>query len=155
MDVVIGFLEGLTFWHWFVLAAVLIGIELITGSLVLLWPAAAAVLVGLAVLGPGPLPWQAQFLVFAILLLVLSLSGERFIRPRWLASDRPHLSSRADQLIGERARVVVAFSGGAGRVEVAGTQWPATVLGDDAPGAGDWVDVLGVDGATLEVRVRR
>ena len=50
MDAVIGFLEGLTIWHWIGLGIVLLAIEVAVGTFDLLWIAAGAFLTALFVL---------------------------------------------------------------------------------------------------------
>lgn len=138
-------------WHWLILALILLLAELLTGTQVLLWPAAAAVVTGVFAWGPWSLPWQIQWLVFGVLLFVFSFAGERFIRPKWLDSERPKLSSRTEQLVGARAKVITDFDAGTGRVEVKGSQWRAVLGQGTSPTIGDWVTVTAVEGATLHV----
>lgn len=151
MDAVVAYLNDIPAWHWLVLMLALLLIELVTGTLIVLWPAAAALVVAGLVGLPGPFPWPLQFLVFAVVLAIFAVAGEKFIRPKWLASNLPKLSSRSEQMVGVRAKVIATFDGLNGRVEAKGSQWRAVLDAGPAPVIGDWVTVTGVDGATLYV----
>ena len=45
----LSFLDTVTAWHWWALAAILIGIEIISTTFYLFWPGAAAAIVGVLV----------------------------------------------------------------------------------------------------------
>ena len=67
-------LDAIVFWHWWVLAAVLVLLELFRPGFVLLWVGFAAAGVGfLLVLFPS-IPGHAQLLLFAFLCAVVVLS---------------------------------------------------------------------------------
>lgn len=151
MDALNQFLafNELTIWHWWTLAIVLLGLEIATGTTYLLWPAAAAAVVGLIA---GPTGWELQLFVFAALTTVLTLAGDRFVRKRWMTSDKPTLNQINDQLVGQRVVAADAFSAGLGRVRVGDTVWRARLEGDDAIEAGAVLEVTGLDGVTLSVR---
>ena len=59
------------FWYWFVLAAVLLIVEIATGTTYFLWPAAAATVVGFLDLWPLEGEWRLQLLVFAVVTVLL------------------------------------------------------------------------------------
>ena len=63
-------LHNLEFWHWWVLAAVLIALEVLAPSTVLLWPGIAAAIVGVVLLISPDVGWQGQVLLFAVLAVV-------------------------------------------------------------------------------------
>lgn len=152
MESVFALLGAIEWWHWWALAGILLSLELLTGTLILLWPAAAAGIVGSFALSPLPFPWPLQWAGFAAFMIVFAMAGERFIRPRFLASSRPELNERVAQLQGRKAQVVTAFADGRGRVEVGGSQWLSRHVSEANPELGDWVEVVDVDGATLLVR---
>ncbi len=153
MEPLIAFAQGLTVWHWLGLAAVLLVLELLTGTTYLLWPTVAAALVGLTV-GLLPVPWQAQLAVFAIVTAVLTLFGDKLVAKRWrrLVSDKPHLNERAAQLTGQRVTAVAAFEAGRGRVRLGDSVWAAVLDAPAEVAEGGQLEVIAVDGATLKVR---
>ena len=152
MVAVIEFLSSLSIWHWWILAAVLLILELATGTTYLLWPAAAAAAVGLLVGLPIPFGWELQLLSFAVLTTALTMSCGRFVRERWMRSDKPTLNQRGDQLIGQRVVVASDFAAGVGRVRVGDSIWRARLDDGDSASEGDVVEITGLDGVTLSVR---
>jgi len=140
----------ITIWHWWTLAAVLLVLELATGTTYLLWPAASASVVGLLVAAPVPFGWELQLFTFAVITTALTMIGAKFVRQRWMASDKPNLNRRADQLLGQKVVAASAFVAGIGTVKVGDTVWRAQIA--DGAAAGDVLEVTGMDGVTLAVR---
>ena len=88
-------------WHWFVLAVILIVLELTTTTGFLLGIAFAALaLAGILVVVPD-LSWDWQFLLFGVLSVVLTLGYRTYFRPDNDASDNPLLNNRAAQMVGK------------------------------------------------------
>ncbi|MEN0652857.1 MULTISPECIES: NfeD family protein [Hyphobacterium] len=151
MDAVITFLEGLNLWWWLGLAGLLLIGELITGTTYLLWPAAAAFLVGLLTMIFASLGWPWQFVIFAAIALAFLWAGDRWVRPRLKAGSDSGLNTRATYLVGQRATVVSA-SGATGRVRAGDTEWPAESLDGSALEVGQSVTVSELRGTTLVVQ---
>jgi len=152
MDALIGILGSLTIWHWWALAAALLVLELLTGTTYLLWPSAAAATVGLGLASPLHFDWRIQILAFAVLTTVLALAGDKFVAKRWLRSDRPELNERAAQLAGEKVIAVADFVAGEGRVRLGDSVWAAELADEGEAEKGAVLEVVGLDGATLQVR---
>lgn len=137
-------------YGWWILALLLIVIELATPGYFMLWIGIAAAAVGtLLWLMPG-LSFLAQTLAFVVLAGVSCWCYWRFVRP--LAegpSDQPLLNRRAEQFIGKRYVLDSAIVNGRGKVHVGDAPWLAE--GPDLP-AGTAVEVIGVEGTTLKVR---
>lgn len=151
MDAVIGFLEGLNIWWWVGLAGVFLIGELVTGTTYLLWPAAAAFIVGIATALFAALGWPFQFLIFAIISIALLWIGDRYVRPRLKQGTDSGLNSRATYLVGQRVTVVVA-TGASGRVRAGDTEWSAETADGSALETGQTVTVAELRGTTLVVR---
>lgn len=141
--------EQLEFWHWLILAAVLIGIEMLAPGAVFLWLGVSAGLVGLLVLAIPATPWEIQLLVFAAL-SVATAFGWRAYRKRYPApeSDQPNLNQRGAQYIGRTFTLKEAIADGQGKLNVDDTVWK--VVGSDQP-EGSKVKVTGVNGTVLTV----
>ena len=142
------FLDQLVFWHWWVFGIVLVVLEIFAPGFVFFWLGIAAGVVGLILIPAPDLAWQWQFLVFA-LISVVSVYAWRLVKRRMpIASDRPTLNRRGEQLVGHRFVLQEAIVNGRGTARVDDTRWK--VVGDDMP-AGATVRVTGVDGTSLQV----
>lgn len=153
MEQLIAFLDGLTIWHWLAVAGVLLALELMTGTMYLLWPAAAAAVVAVMKFFMPIMTWELELLSFAAAAVGLTILGSRWPRRRRRKGDRADLNDRAAQLVGRRGRVTGAFENGRGRVDVYGSEWRAELEADAIPpGVGSSVEVVSVNGLTLTVR---
>jgi membrane protein implicated in regulation of membrane protease activity len=149
----IGALDNLwlthPFWLWMALAALLLALEIATGSGYLLWPSGSAAVVAvlsLALPHNAPIHW----LIFAILTVAATLAGRRFL-PRNLATG-PDINDNAGRLVGHQGDSTAAFNKGEGRVFIDGKEWAAVLQGDGAVAAGAKVEVVAVEGSKLTVR---
>jgi membrane protein implicated in regulation of membrane protease activity len=134
------------FWAWMASGAVLLAIELATGTGYLLWPAAVAAVVGFATLvSPPNLPVDA--LAFALLTIVATIIGRRFF-PSPFQHKGADINDRGGRLIGKMGEIVGAFDAGRGRVFVDGSEWAAEMADDATPAAvGARVEVVEMLGA--------
>jgi len=135
--------------HWLILAFGLLVAEVLSGTSYLLWPAAAALIVGLVsfILPIGP---EMQFLLFAIITVALLFVGHKYLRPRVQGGEPSDLNDRARSMVGMRVKAVADFDTGRGRVHVGDTQWRAAMEEGNAKG-GDELRVMSVKGTTLKV----
>jgi membrane protein implicated in regulation of membrane protease activity len=141
-------MDGIEFWHWLSLGAVLVAVEILAPGVYFLWLGIAALLVGgVSWLWPD-LHWQYQVLLFALFCVADVALSRRWMRSRPDASDQPHLNRRGEQYVGRLLTIDQPIVDGVGRIHVEDTMWRAT--GPDLP-AGARVRIVGVDGATLKV----
>ena len=135
--------------HWLILAFGLLVAEVLSGTSYLLWPAAAALIVGLVsfILPIGP---EMQFLLFAIITIALLYVGHKYVRPRVQGGEPSDLNDRARSMVGMRVKAVADFDTGRGRVIVGDTQWRASMEDGNAK-SGDELRVMSVKGTTLTV----
>lgn len=141
-------LDQIDYWHWLVVAVVLVVLEIFSPGVFFMWLGVAAAVVGGVLWLLPELSWQTQFVLFA-LLSVVSIAVVRAVLARHpIASDEPTLNRRGEQYIGRTLVLSEAIENGVGRVHVDDTLW--RVAGVDAP-AGTRVRVTGVDGAVLKV----
>lgn len=142
------FLNNLEFWHWWVLAAVLIVFEMIVPSTVLLWPGIAAAIVGIVLLVVPDVGWQVQVLLFAALSVISLGVWLGLLRSRFVHSDESKLNRRGAEYIGREYMLPEPIVNGTGRLNIDDTTWQ--VAGDDMA-AGVRVRVVGMDGVVLKV----
>ena len=149
-NVISQFLEGMNGVRWLFAGVGLLVLEVITGTTYILWPAAAALIVGVVVFVVPVLSWPMQFLLFAILSSVFLYYGHTHLRPKMKGGEPSDLNDRARSMQGMRVKAIADFDTGRGRVQVGDTQWRASMETGNAK-AGDELRVVSVKGTTLEV----
>lgn len=152
MDAVFEAWSALGAWRWLIIAALLFGTELLTGTTWLLWlSVAAGLMAGVVALAPG-LPLAAELVGFGGLALAATFVGRRVMDPGALGrSSGAQLNAPEDRLAGARAVAAGRFSGGEGRARLGDTEWRAVTTDGSDPAAGSALLVSRVDGATLIV----
>ena len=149
-NLIISLVEGMNASRWMILAIVLLGVELVTGTTYILWVAAAAlIMAGLVFI--FPLSWGVQFVLFFILSVVLLVLGHKYVRPKFKGGEPAELNDRARTMVGEPVKAVADFEFGKGRVSHGDTQWAAALISGKEAKAGDQLRIVSVKGATLQV----
>lgn len=138
--------DTLGLWNWWILAAILLALELVAPTFFFLWLGAAALIVGVLLLFVD-WPWSYQVALFAVLSVVLIVASRVWVRdPRHL--PRPYLNQRAKRLVGRQVSLVTDIVDGEGQVRIGDTVW--RVAGPEAP-EGTRVRIVGADGSMLRV----
>lgn len=141
-------MEELLFWHWWILAGILMVLEIVAPGVFLLWLGIAAAVTGLvAYVVPG-LAWQWEALIFAVLSILTVWGWRSYQRRNPTETDLPTLNRRGEQYVGRRLSLDQAIVNGRGQVKVDDSTW--RVEGADLP-AGTAVVVTGVKGTILVV----
>lgn len=143
------FLQGLEFWHWWLLGVLLLILEVLSPGVFFMWLGFAAGLTGLALMVLPGMTWQWQLMLFGVAGVAFAWLGNRLANRSTAQSDVPHLNRRGEQYIGRLFTLDAAIVNGQGKVRVDDTTWK--VRGDDCP-AGTRVRVAGVDGVELLVK---
>lgn len=137
-------------WHWWVLGAVLLILEVTAPGVFFVWLALAAFALGLVVFVVPILPVAVQLLLFAILAVVAVFVGRRYVGRLALGGNEGDtLNTGASRLVGRTVTVTTPIVNGVGRVRVGDSDWRAT--GPDTE-AGKSVLIVAADGTTLVVR---
>ena len=153
MDVLIGWLWAIEFWHWWAFGLALLVVEAFITSMVLVWPAAGSFVVGVIVAFAPDLDWRYQILILALTSGAAAFAWEYAIgRRRAPASDRPDLNVRTAQYLGRRAVLTDALNGGRGRVAFDDSVWQVRTETGETLQAGTEIEVVGAEGLTLLVR---
>ncbi len=153
MDAMIGFLSGLTVWHWVGLGIVLMAIEVAVGTFDLLWVSIGAFLTAVfTLIAPPPIGgWEGQLTFFGFAAIAFVVSGRTIFRGlRNRASTHPNLNDRLANMVGQHGQATTVFDGGSGKVKVGDTVWLAQAEGPI--NAGDGVTVVGADRGVLKVK---
>ncbi len=138
----------LDFWHWWVLAALLLALETVAPGTVFLWMGVAAGIVGVILLLLADLTWQTQGLLFAALSIISALAGRYILKRRPIHTDEPALNKRGAALVGRVGVLEYPMHAGIGKLRLDDTVW--RIVGPDL-NAGTRVRVIGVDGSSLKI----
>ena len=142
-------LDGTQFWHWWILAALFAGIEILAPGVFFIWLGAAAALTGLIALVIPGMGWEIEALIFAVLAVVTVIFWRSYMKKNKSKDDAAStLNRRGEQMIGRTAVLSEAIQNGRGKARIDDTVW--RVEGADLP-AGTPIKVTGVDGAILKV----
>ncbi|HTU65859.1 MAG TPA: NfeD family protein [Steroidobacteraceae bacterium] len=139
---------NMLWWHWIVIAVVLAAAETFLPGAVAIWFAASAAFIGLVMAVFSDLPWQYQWLGFAILGIVAMLLYRSYRNKYPEVTEQPNLNQRGAQYIGAELVLVEAIEQGQGRARLGDGVWK--VEGPELP-AGARVRVTGARGAILTV----
>lgn len=155
MDAVVGFLSGLTVWHWVGLGIVLMAIEVVVGTFDLLWVSLGAFLTSLFMLiVPPPVGgWEGQLTFFGFVAIAFVISGRTVFKGlRMRSTSHPNLNDRLTNMVGQNGHATTSFEGGNGKVKVGDTVWLAKQADDSAILQGAAVVVTGSEHGVLKVR---
>ncbi|RYG34130.1 MAG: NfeD family protein [Burkholderiales bacterium] len=156
MDAIVGFLGGLTVWHWVGLGIVLMTIEVAVGTFDLLWVSVGAFLTALYAL-IVPLPaggWQGQMVFFGIVALAFVISGRTLFKGlRTRTTTHPHLNDRLASMVGQHGEAATNFDQNQGKVRVGDTVWLAQQSDTTTIVEGDQIVVTGAEAGVLKVRL--
>jgi membrane protein implicated in regulation of membrane protease activity len=142
-----AFLTSMEWWHWLVFAVALAAIETFLPGAVAIWFAASAALIGLLLIAI-PIPWQLQFIGFAVMGVVAMLTYLNYRKKHPEKDEQPNLNQRGTQYIGSELVLIEPIEQGQGRARLGDGVWK--VEGPELP-AGARVRVTGVRGAVLTV----
>ena len=150
MDTLLGLYNDHAFWVWLAVGAAFLAFEVHTGSGWMLWPAGSAAVIAIASL-VWHLGLPAEVGIFALLTIVTTLLGRRFLRRT--VPDGPDINDTTTHLLGHHGQAVTPFDRGLGRVIVQGKEWAAETDNAEPLQPGARVEVIGIlSGARLKVR---
>jgi hypothetical protein len=140
-------------WSWWILALVLLGLEVLAPGTFFLWFGISAFVIGTISLavgsGSGFWVWQTQMIGFVVLSMVSAVIGKRYFNIHSSSeSEDPVLNDRARRLIGRTAVLEEPILEGHGRVRLGETFWRVT--GPDLP-AGSRIRIVEAQSNTLRV----
>jgi len=143
-----AFFASIDYWHWWILAGILLIIEVAAPSFFFLWLSVAAGITGLALLAVPDLGWEYQILLFSGLSIISLTLFKRYQHAHPVTTDQPALNRRGEQYIGRTFTLEEPISNRTGVIRVDDSTWRVT--GADLP-TGTTVTVVDVDGVILKV----
>ncbi len=145
-------MESIGHWHWWILAALLIILEVFAPGAFFLWLGLAAVAVGGVVYMMPTMDWEYQLLLFSVLSVISIVIWRKYFRITPADTDQPNLNRRGQQYVGRVFTLEEPIVDGIGKIRVDDSTWK--VRGEDCP-AGTQIEVTGVDGTILQVICKR
>ncbi len=141
-------LEHIVFWHWWILAGMLLILELSYPVFFFLWLGFSAAAVGFLLLVFPNIPIEVQLVLFGILSVMAVLAWRKYREVRPPVPDQPLLNQRGQQYTGRVFTLEHPIVNGVGKLQVDDSTW--RVKGPDLV-AGTHVRVIGVDGVVFIV----
>jgi membrane protein implicated in regulation of membrane protease activity len=137
----------MSFWQWWVLAGVLLIVEVLAPGTFFLWLAVSAAAVGLLVWLVPATSVEAAWSLFAVLGVISVVMVLKF-RKRPVHDAAAGLNKRGQEYVGRVFELTEPIHNGKGKLQIGDTLW--TVYGPDID-AGAKVKVIAVDGGALRV----
>ena len=133
-------------WTWWIIAVVLIILEVSAPGTFFLWMGGAAGVGGVGLLLVPELAWEFQLTLFSTLSVIAILLSRRYLQKN--KGGHSKLSQRGKRYIGRTVTVAEVITNGIGKVQIEDTLWRAR--GADAA-VGEQVKIVAIEGATFEV----
>ncbi len=133
-------------WTWWIIAVVLIILEVSAPGTFFLWMGVAAGVVGVGLLLVPELAWELQLTLFSTLSIIAILLSRKYLQKK--KSGHSKLSQRGKRYIGRTVTVAEVITNGIGKVQIEDTLWRARGV-DTA--VGEQVKIVAIEGATFEV----
>lgn len=141
----------MTYLHWFIFAGGLLAIEVLSGTIYLLWCGLAAVLVGLITMVFPGISTNWTIALFGIFSIGCVIAIHEYKKRFPIITDQPLLNKRAQQYIGRTLTLDQPIVNKHGKVVIDDSNWK--VFGPDCK-AGTTIKVIGIrDSHILEVEI--
>jgi len=141
-------INEIIYWHWLIVAVVLIILEILIPGAYFLWMGVSAIFVGGLMYIFPELAFLVQILIFAILSVIAVIMYRSYRKKNPLVTDEPALNRRGEKYIGQSFTLKEPIVNGVGRIKVDDSTWKIKGFDIDA---GETVRVVAVEGTTLIV----
>ncbi len=141
-------INDIIYWHWLILAVVMIILEILIPGAYFLWMGVSAIFVGALMYVFPEMVFLVQILIFAVLSVISVVMYKSYRKKNPIVTDEPALNRRGEQYIGRTFTLTEPIVNGEGKIKVDDTTWKITGADIDA---GETVRVVVVEGATLIV----
>ena len=145
----LSMLEEVVYWNWWVLALLLIIVEVLVAGTFFLWMAISAAAVGLVLLLLPNISWETQLALYASFSIISIVLSQIWLAKHHRKAPLSTLNRRGSQYIGRTYTLTEAIVDGEGRLNIDDTVW--RVSGPDTE-AGMQVIVDGMAGTILRVK---
>jgi membrane protein implicated in regulation of membrane protease activity len=139
----------IVFWNWWVLALVLLVVELLAPGFFFLWMAASAFVTGGLLLLIPAIGIDLQVFIFSVLSVAAITAWKLYGKKHPIATDHPLLNKRGEQYIGRVFSLHKPIENGEGKIKVDDSIWK--VHGEDCD-INTKVKVIAVRGTVFDVK---
>jgi len=136
------------FWYWWVLALILLAVEILAPGFFFLWMAISGFVTGALVLLLPATTMAIQIFLFSVLSIVTIIIWKFYGKKLPITSDHPLLNKRGDQYIGRVFSLYEPIKNGQGKIKVDDSIWK--VHGEDCD-INSRVKVIAIRGTVFEV----
>lgn len=143
------FLASLEAWHWLSLGMLILILEILGAGGFLLGIGVSALLIAVILAIFPNLAWYWQFILFALLSVLVTLVYWKKFRKFNNKTEQPLLNSRTARLIGRSVSLMTPIQNGTGKIQIEDALWTVSCPEDLPEGA--IVDIVGAEGMTLLV----
>jgi len=140
--------NNIIYWHWLILAVVMIILEMLVPGAYFLWMGVSAIFVGALMYVFPEMVFLIQILIFAVLSVISVVMYKSYRKRNPIVTDEPALNRRGEQYIGRTFTLEEPIVNGEGRIKVDDSTWK--ISGVDME-AGASVRVVATEGTTLIV----
>jgi membrane protein implicated in regulation of membrane protease activity len=141
-------LTEIVFWHWLIVAVVLVTLEMLAPGAFLLWMGISAAIVGAILFLAPSLSLIIQVIIFAVLSVISLIMYKQYQKRNPVIIDEPALNRRGEQYVGRVFTLDAPIVNGIGKVNIDDSTWK---IGGEDIVAGTRVRVTAVDGTILMV----
>ncbi len=141
-------INDIIYWHWLILAVVMIILEILIPGAYFLWMGVSAIFVGALMYVFPEMVFLVQILIFAVLSVISVMMYRSYRKKNPVITDEPALNRRAEQYVGQSFTLKEPIVNGEGKIKVDDSTWKITGTDIDA---GETVRVIAVEGSTLIV----
>jgi hypothetical protein len=138
----------IVFWNWWVVALILLVIELLAPGFYFLWMAASGFVTGLLLWLMPALDIKLQIFIFSVLSMASVIAWRLYGKRRPSTTDHPLLNKRGQQYIGRVFSLYRPIENGEGKIKVDDSIWK--VHGEDCD-INTKVKVIAVRGTVFDV----
>jgi membrane protein implicated in regulation of membrane protease activity len=117
------------FWHWWVLALILLVVEILVPGFFFVWLAIAGFITGCVLWLLPSISMDVQLAVFSVLSVLAIVAWQFYARKYPIVSDQPLLNRRGAQYIGRVFNLYEPIVNGQGKIKVDDSIWK--VHGED------------------------
>jgi len=138
----------IVFWNWWVLALILLVVELLAPGFFFLWMAASGFVTGCLLFLIPAIGMELQVAIFSVLSVVLITAWKLYSKRHPITTDHPLLNKRGAQYIGRIFSLYKPIENGEGKIKVDDSIWK--VHGEDCD-IHTRVKVIAVRGTVFDV----
>ncbi len=138
------------FWYWWVLALLLLGIELLIAGFFFIWIAIAGFFTGCLVWIASEINFIGQTLIFSITSVISIIFWKIYVKNHPLQTDQPLLNKRGAHYIGRVFNLIEPIQNGQGKIKVDDSLWK--VYGKDSP-VNTRVKIVAIRGTVFDVEI--